>query len=184
MKKKELLDFLNKSIEQFYKHDKYLIEDSHKVHEQAIAHRIAHYFENLAKKENSSFYKEYHFDVEYNKNLENSKEIFTKCHECTKKCECKKYSEQKESRPDFLIHKRGQNDLNKFIVEFKTGSNNVDIEYDVYKLNYFTCQLGEYRYDLGCFVYIKERDYEIRIFQKGKIKKIYKTPLENRNVVV
>ena len=47
MDKKELLKILRSSIKEFYSRDFYLIDDMHKVHEQAIAHRIAHYFENI-----------------------------------------------------------------------------------------------------------------------------------------
>lgn len=168
---RELLEILEKSIKQFYKQDSYLIDDTHKVHEQAIVHRIAHYFENIVDAQEPDFYKEYNFDVEYNKNLKGAKEIFSPCWQCPEfKCNCKCYVESQESRPDFLIHKRGNNSSNQLIVEFKTGSNSSkkDIKYDMNKVQYFTCPHGEYKYFLGCFVYIDEKRYTIKIFQEGK----------------
>lgn len=170
MKKRELLKILKKSIKLFYELDSYLIGNNHKVHEQAIAHRIAHYFENICSLYNPAFYKTYNFDVEYNKNFRDSKYIFSKCFQCDKKeCSCTNYKEPKESRPDFLVHKRGSNEQNELIVEFKTGSpKKKDIEYDINKLKYFTCSLGVYKYSLGCFVSLGENRYKIEIFEKGK----------------
>ena len=170
MNKRELLKILRYCIEQFYSQDSYLIDDIHKVHEQAIAYRIAHYFENICYLYNPSFYITHNFDVEYNKNLNDPKYIFNKCWKCQNiKCSCQQYEAPQGSRPDFLIHKRGTNEQNKFIVEFKTGdSKQKDIQYDVNKLKYFTCPEGEYKYLFGCFVYLKKNSYKIEIFEKGK----------------
>ena len=170
MDKKEFLEILKKSIKQFYKQDSYLIDDTHKVHEQAIAYRMAHYFENVCYLYNPSFYRTHNFDVEYNKNFNDPKYIFNKCSGCHDiKCSCQQCAEPHKSRPDFLIHKRGSNDQNKFVIEFKTGdSKQKDIQYDVNKLKYFTCREGEYKYLFGCFVHLKENSYKIEIFENGK----------------
>ena len=170
MSQKELLEILRYSIEQFYILDKYLIANIHKVHEQAIAHRIAHYFENICSVYNPAFYTTYNFDVEYNKNLQEAKEIFAPCWQCRNiKCSCKAYKEPHDSRPDFLIHKRGSNEQNCLVVEFKKwDSKPEDIQYDINKLKYFTCPKGEYKYLLGCLVLLKENSYKIEIFETGK----------------
>ena len=171
MDKNELLKILRSSIKEFYARDFYLIDDMHKVHEQAIAHRIAHYFENIVAKNTPTFYVEYNFDVEYNKNFNDPKFIFLQCFQCPdKNCSCRNYIEPKtKSRPDFLIHKRGSNEQNCLVVEFKKwDSKPEDIQYDINKLKYFTCSKGEYKYLLGCLVLLKENSYKIEIFETGK----------------
>ena len=82
MDKKELLKILKFSIKQFYALDSYLINDNHIVHEQAISHRIAHYFENICSLYDPAFYKNYNFDVEYNKNFSDPKSLFNQCFHC------------------------------------------------------------------------------------------------------
>lgn len=172
LEESELLEILKNSIYLFYLCDFYMIEDSHKLHEQAITHRIAHYFENIMAIYSPSAYSEYQFDVEYNKNLQNPKEIFTLCWKCQRtRCPCKKYQESQDSRPDFLIHKRGKNDSNLLLVEFKkskTGQDN--IAYDKNKLRYFTCMKGEYRFFFACSVILQEKNFIIETFQNGKTK--------------
>lgn len=190
MKDKELLKVLKLSLGKLYKKDCYLLNQEHFVHEQTIAHRVAYYFERYIEIKNKDFYKEYNFDVEYNKNLKQAKVIFKQCNNCQYKSDCNNPTKndlvlvenishtqetninsdkEPNSRPDFVIHQRGNNENNILIVEFKkTNSKNEYIDDDIDKLQYYTCSHSEYKYQLGCFVFIGTNGYIITTFKKGK----------------
>lgn len=189
MNKDLIIQLLQESLKIFYQKDFYLLGRTHKVHEQAIAHRVAVYFEQQASSNPLFNHGTYSFDVEYNKNLQTSKEVFKNClssikTSCNKRnCPCKEYSEQKESRPDFLVHQRGTNANNLLIVEFKTGTAQKEAhKYDLDKLTYFTCPKGEYKYMFGCFLFLEETKYEMRVFTRGEKQKILCKKIIGKNV--
>lgn len=154
MKDEELLQILKSSIEQFYKSDKELINNN--VHEGSIAHRIGFYFENIITEKYPVFYKLHKFDMEYNKNSGDPKKVYTQ------------KNIEREGRPDFIVHERGNNDNNVLIIEFKKNdTKKIYINNDIYKLIDFTCDKREYKYQLGCFVFIGKYGCLITTFRKG-----------------
>ena len=165
MNNKDLLWVLDCAINRFYALDPYLIEHLHKTHEQAVVHRIAHYFENTAAIYNPNFCKEHNFDMEYH-----PKDIFINCSKCGhKNCSCKKNQKHKEIHPDFLMHKRDSETSNKMITVFNVGKSKREaLEYDINKLKYCTCPRSKYKYSLGCFVNINKTGYALTIFLDGK----------------
>jgi hypothetical protein len=87
----------------------------------------------------------YNLDCEYNKNCNDIKE--------TPRC-------PKGTKPDLIIHKRGNNDNNLLIIEFKSHSSKLrkykdfGVSKDVIKLEDFTSNY-KYNYQLGVLVKLK-----------------------------
>ena len=79
------------------------------------------------------------------------------------------------SIPDVLIHKRGSNEDNQVVIEFKKeGSGDEEIQRDYRKLSYFTCQHGEdvpedYKFRLGFFILLGDVTYSIDTFENGRM---------------
>ncbi len=164
----ELKKILKESIEDFYKNDNYLIENT--VHEQAETHRIAHYIEK-----NIQDISNYSIDVEYNRNLNEQKVLYDECsrrnsqEESCQNCICRKnifFKTDKKRRPDIIFHKRGGNDDNLFVLEAKK---NDCIEKDTRKLTYLTCKKAKYKYKLGILLVLKKEQVSITFFEKGLV---------------
>ena len=88
---------------------------------------------------------------------------------------CHYNSEGKSSRPDILIHKRGENKpTNNLIVEVKKQNNQDenDKTIDKIKLSYFTCHdpNSEYQYQIGYYVECGENKANILRFIRGMIR--------------
>ena len=150
--KVKLLDELvEKALDLLYEKDMHLIlnkalskcgrDDEHHVGERSIVFRFAHYLQNLM--DESGEFEDFNLDCEYNRNGS----------------ECKILpSWPNGTYPDVIVHKRGSNDFNLMVIEFKTYWNN-KIYSDKLKLREFTDKSGVYKYQKGYVILInKERD--------------------------
>ncbi|GAB1535322.1 hypothetical protein ADMFC3_09530 [Geovibrio sp. ADMFC3] len=89
-----LKEIMNEAISMLWERDVYLFE--HDVHEQAIAHRLALYLENVTE------FDGYNIDCEYNKDMNDPKR-----------------SQGEVVRPDIIVHRRGSNEHNLVVIELK-----------------------------------------------------------------
>ena len=131
----DLKRLINHSIAMLYENDNYLIQ--HRIHERTIVFRFGIYFYLLLQ---GTKYSNYDLDLEYNKNHSNPK---------------KTVSFTNGTYPDLLLHKRGSNDYNILIMEFKIRRSR-NIYKDIKKLKDFTSPNQEYKYKLGMFVLLLE----------------------------
>ncbi len=169
----KLVLVLKQSIECFYKNDFYLLD--HSVHEQDIAHRIAYYFEIIARA-SATISNNLSVDVEYNRNGMDKKVLCTGCQD-SKYGSCHLLPETTFSydfcRPDIIVHERSLNSNNWLVIEIK--ANATDYEHrDKFKLIAFTCTRSEYKYHLGCYLQLTKSSAIINFFKKG-IKISYST---------
>lgn len=135
-----------------------------------------------------------HIDIEYNRNgVEPKYAHKEKCDDCGKKhcmakilyCRlCKKgmnYEnfmvevETKGMEPDLIIHKRGSNEMNKVVIEFKKQNQKRKRKDDMGKLTYFTCNEkykehpgNDYNYQCGYFIDLGKDSCEIISFENGE----------------
>lgn len=192
------------AIEDLYERDGYLLENGHNIHEQAISHRLAVYLERRFAYYAPYKILGLSVDCEYNKNKENLKTVYkacgSNCRYSTIRCFIKECQENimirsegeniiydnaydfvchygadgKSSRPDILVHKRGENKpTNNLIVEVKKQNNidENDKRIDKIKLSYFTCKEpnSEYQYQIGYYVECGENKANILRFIRGRI---------------
>ena len=134
---KELLEeLINKSLDDLYQNDEYLIK--HRVAERDITSKFAHYFQNNMRETNIA---DYDVDCEYNRDGYGMKNI-----------------DGTLVYPDFILHKRGTNDSNLLIIEFKTWWNSDNRE-DIEKLKAMMSDLYRYQYQYGYSIILnQERD--------------------------
>lgn len=140
--KLQVLDSLvNQALDMLYERDMHLImncavnsrgkDEQHHVGERSIVFRFAHYLLNLI--DDNGGFAEYDLDCEYNRNG----------------AECKALpSFPNGTYPDVIIHKRGSNDKNLLVIEFKTYWNH-DRSNDKKKLLEFTDPNGRYKFKKG-----------------------------------
>lgn len=136
--KQFLEQLIKKSLDDLYQNDKYLID--HKVAERDITHRFAHYFENNMQGTDVS---QYNVECEYNRDGYGIKQVYGNY-----------------VYPDFILHKRGSNEDNLLIIEFKTWwnpDNNTDIE----KIQSMMHPQLRYKYKYGCCITINQDNAEI-----------------------
>ncbi len=143
----ELFFCIDNSLREVYLNHYYLIEK--KVHERSIVFWFGIYFYQCLQK---TIYKECDLDFEYNKNLDNVKRTETFLN---------------GTYPDLILHKRGTNEDNILVLEFKPWWNN-NSSRDIEKLKDFLNQDGEYRYKFGAFVRFEKERPEVEII-KGEI---------------
>ena len=126
------------------------------VGERAIVFRFAHYLQNLLDKD--AGFKSLDLDCEYNRNGEEPKKL---------------HPFDNGTYPDVILHKRGSNDKNTLVAEFKGYWNNHQ-ERDIDKLCEFT-KRNEYNFDLGIAVLLGKELYKtkITIIQDGSIVREY-----------
>ena len=110
--------------------------DNHHAGERSIVFRFAHYLQNLISDDIE--FKDYNLDCEYNRNGPQTKAL---------------PSFPNGTYPDLIIHKRGTNEHNLLIMEFKTYWNN-DQSQDIIKIREFLDQNGEYKFKYGASVLI------------------------------
>lgn len=142
-----LIRIVEHALDQLYDRD--LILFQRKVHERAIAFRFALYFSELIK---GTEFDGLDLDFEYNKREDDYKTT---------------PSRPNGSYPDLILHRRGIQDQNVLIIEFKCAWNSSSRSGDIEKLQEYTLQNLEngYYYGLGIFLeFVSERD-EVRIFQ-------------------
>lgn len=144
----KLFIYIEDSFRLLYMNDRHLIynggcpyeegDKKHHVGERSIVFRFAYYLQNLIAMD--AELKCFDLDCEYNRNG----------------VECKGLpSFPNGTYPDLIIHKRGSNDYNLLVMEFKTYWND-NREDDKKKIKEFVDPLGEYKYRLGISVLIKE----------------------------
>lgn len=138
--------YVNIAFDMLYCRDSHLIhnraitdgekDSKHHAGERSIVFRYAHYLQNLICED--PWLKDFDLDCEYNRNG----------------VECKSLpSFQNGTYPDLIIHKRGSNDYNILVMEFKTYWN-PNIEADVRKIEEFMDSKGKYKYKYGVSVLI------------------------------
>lgn len=134
---KELLEeLIKKSLDDLYHNDEYLIK--HRVAERDITSKFAHYFQNNMRE---TIIADYDVDCEYNRDGYGMKNI-----------------DGTLVYPDFILHKRGTNDSNLLIIEFKTWWNSDNRE-DIEKLKAMMSNWYRYQYQYGYSIILnQERD--------------------------
>lgn len=138
--KTAILSMIDEALDKLYNHDSYLINN--KVNERSIVFRFGYYFQCLL---NESPFCDYNMDCEYNKNHSNPKRTV---------------NFKKGTYPDIILHKRGGNDANLSLIEFKTWwnkNNSVDIK----KIKDFTDQNGEYKYAMGLSIILNQERFDV-----------------------
>ena len=136
---KQLLEeLIKKSLDELYVKDKSLID--RKVAERDIVHRFAHYFENYMQ---DTDVESYNVDCEYNRNGYGIKQV-----------------NGKYVYPDFIVHKRGNNEDNLLIIEFKTWWN-PNNDKDIEKIQWMMHPQFRYKYKYGCSITINQDNSEI-----------------------
>lgn len=133
-----LEDIMKKSLDKLYANDKYLI--IRRVSERDIVHRFAHYFENYMQ---DTDIESYNVDCEYNRNGYEIKQV-----------------NGKYVYPDFIVHKRGNNENNLLIIEFKTWWNS-DNGADINKILWMMNPQLMFQYKYGCSITINQDNSEI-----------------------
>lgn len=134
---KELLEkLIKKSLDDLYQNDHDLLK--RKVAERDLTGLFAHYFRNNMK---DTAIAEYNVDCEYNRDGYGMKKI-----------------DGTLVYPDFILHKRGTNESNLLIIEFKTWWNSDNRE-DIEKLKAMMSDLYRYQYQYGYSIILnQERD--------------------------
>lgn len=138
---KELLEeLIKKSLDDLYQNDEYLI--THRVAERDITSKFAHYFQNNMREKNIV---DYDVDCEYQRDGYGTKNINGVI-----------------VYPDFILHKRGTNDDNLLIIEFKTwwNPNNHD---DIEKLREMMSDTHPYKYKYGYSVILNRERTSVEI---------------------
>ena len=135
MKLEELLMFIENTLDKLYIEDRYLFQ--YNAREEAI---VARFYYLLRTKFELNGYR-YDIDNEYNcdKFAENGRKgiIFDDKEKCI--------------IPDLIIHKRGSNEDNLAVIEFKKTSNKKkkDRDWDETKLKFLTRNSLRYKYKYG-----------------------------------
>ena len=136
---KELLEeLIKKSLDDLYRNDKDLIE--RRVAERNLTGLFAYYFRINMQNTDVA---DYNVDCEYNRDGYGAKNI-----------------DGVLVYPDFILHKRGTNDDNLLIIEFKTwwNPNNHD---DIEKLREMMSDTHPYKYKYGYSVILNKENSEI-----------------------
>jgi hypothetical protein len=129
---KNILD----ALKILYEVDKYLI--SHRVSERNIVGRFYLYFNESIQLN----FKGYNVDSEYNRNMEEPKRL---------------PHFEKGTFPDIIVHKRGSNEDNLLIIEFKTWWNSNNSK-DVLKIQGFMNPNGVYKYKYGLSIVLGKNE--------------------------
>lgn len=151
-----LKKLLNMAVAKCYAQDNILIVQSM---EQASVARIFYYMQELINTSREfNNLKNYNLDCEYNKKGKKIKE--------TPRC-------LRGTRPDLILHKRGTNNDNLLIVEFKSRKasykKHINGKWmDFVKLEDFTSPYI-YNYKLGIFVQLHKRKPKYTYFTNGEI---------------
>ncbi len=160
----ELYAVIKKRIEdalgELYKRDYYLIQfepenneihgSNHHVGERSIVFRFAYYFQKLIS--GDRWFEGLNLDCEYNRNHTHIKDL---------------PGFPSGTFPDVIIHKRGSNKDNILVMEFKTYWND-DQKKDREKIQEFTSQSGEYKFQYGMTVLIKKEKAIVKVFNDSK----------------
>ncbi len=151
---KTLWSYVQKALNRLYKDDMHLINNTpyyhcvngnHHVGERSIVFRFAHYLLELLEKDKE--FSDYQLDCEYNRNGINRKTL---------------PSFPNGVYPDIILHRRGNNDNNILVMEFKTYWNS-DISGDIEKLKELTAPDKGYKFALGLSIVITKTRSKVMI---------------------
>lgn len=162
--KLKLLDCLiHEALDMLYEKDMHLImnravndhgrDEKHHVGERSIVFRFAHYLQNLI--DNQPALSGYDLDCEYNRNGAACKAL---------------PSFPNGTYPDVIIHKRGSNEHNLIVIEFKTYWNR-DTLNDQRKLYEFTDPNGQYKFDKGISILLGKKREQVKELECTNYKK-------------
>ena len=133
---------VNAALDDLYQYDSYLI--THNLHEQSITFRFALY---LHRRLSESQFSEYNLDLEYNKNGNDLKIVRSK---------------QNGARPDLILHKRGNNENNILIIEFKKYHYRRND--DSQKIKDFMDDRDQFRFRYGAFIVLGQYRDTVKIY--------------------
>ena len=164
---------VNSALDTLYENDKHLIFNEptsektnietgvgHHVGERAIVFRFAHYLQCLLSKDETL--STYDLDCEYNRNGASAKSL---------------KSFPNGTYPDVILHKRGSNEGNLLVIEFKTYWNR-NPKNDQKKIDEFTDSSGKYRFLCGYTICIERSREKCKIDKYPKT--IVKTSMKGR----
>ncbi len=150
----QLYRAINLALDQLYLKDYYLIFNMNghfnHVSERGIVFRFGIYFDELIRE----IYPLLNVDTEYNRNINDLKRLPNR---------------RNGSYPDLILHKRGINDYNTIVIEFKPWWD-VDQNEDKEKIESFCDDFGSYKYKYGALILLakKREDVKIDIFLQGE----------------
>lgn len=147
MKNKFILleTLMEKAFDMLYETDAYLFFRS--VHENAIVFRFGHYLQDLM--DQTGEFNDFNLDFEYNRNGYDPKRIPMRS--------------RNGARPDLIIHKRGSNDCNLMVLEFKPHQNGITAT-DKRKIKEFVDPKGVYKYFGGKSIVFGQRREGVTIW--------------------
>lgn len=134
-----LKELIEQSLKNLYANDIDLIK--RRVSERDISYRFAHYFENNMV---GTAVAQYDVDCEYNRDGHGIKQV-----------------NGTQVYPDFILHKRGSNEYNILIIEFKTWWN-PDNHADIEKIKWMMNPQLRYQYKFGCSIIINKNAARIQ----------------------
>ena len=143
----ELTCAINSCLDKLYENDSYLIfnyseDERNHVSERSIVFRFGIYFEEFVREKLPG----YNLDSEYNRNKADKKSLPSWDSGCY---------------PDIFIHKRGSNDDNLLVIEFKTWWNS-DQSDDKKKIKEF-CLSDTYRYKYGITILLTKNRKDVKV---------------------
>ncbi len=144
----DILEIVISVLDRVYADHSYLIQN--RVSERSIVFWFGIYFYELIQ---GTKYSEYDMDVEYNRNFQEVKRT---------------ENYPRGTFPDLILHKRGSNDSNIIIIEFKPWWNPGTGD-DLKKLQDFTNHDGEYKYGLGLSILIDHETPNGKIVENGEV---------------
>lgn len=158
---KEIIEY---ALEQLYKNDSALVQYpsiKEAVSENCLLFRIGLYMHDFIRQ--NSLFSNISVDCQYNRNFQHPKSMFKPTLEGIEKA-------VKNPIPDLLLHQRGSNENNLFLIELKKGKPlQKEIENDAEKLCYFTNETHEYKYAYGFSIWLYKRSWaRIKVYQNGK----------------
>ena len=143
----ELTGAINSCLDKLYANDSYLIlnyaeDERNHVSERSIVFRFGIYFEEFVREK----LPDYNLDSEYNRNKADPKFL---------------PSLESGCYPDIIIHKRGSNDDNFVVIEFKTWWNSNQSD-DKQKIKEF-CTSDAYQYKYGITILLTENRKDVKV---------------------
>lgn len=161
MTRNEAERIVNDSLNELLEHESFLLE--HDVSERAITHKLAEYL--LRHVRNLNCDGDMDVDCEYNRNIElgDGSPKYINIIVQRRRAELggrdaadvpEEELEAVSALPDIIVHRRGNNQRNKLIVEVKKQNSAIDDDYDETKLCAFTGNENgnNYRYEHGVFI--------------------------------
>lgn len=144
----DLLQIVNSALTRVYREHDYLIQN--RVSERSIVFWFGIYFHELVAE---TRFETFDIDVEYNRNFQDSKRTPNFEH---------------GTFPDFILHRRGSNDHNILIIEFKPWWN-TGTDDDITKLCDFTRPNGGYNYTIGLSILLDRTEPVITRVMRGEV---------------